>query len=290
MRNIILLIVFFSSLLLGAQHRIVPKKLPPGMVWVDDYQMAMDDMEITLGEWFGFLYYLYEEGESWEILQEMVPSVYPDKYGPLLESYKKAMEEPENSYIVVSYPSKLPFPWNERPSQEVSALLMYPVVGLSYKDVEEYISWREVHVNEHKSLKKFEGWLTVQLIDREIWDQLSKEAGVKSAESIDKGLTFPDTVNTHGCYLMNIRYNEICESIEEMEANWGKGPVPVSMFFPDLFGIYNLFGNVAEMTSQRGIATGGSYFHWGKDSFSGSVQKYDGPEKWLGFRCIYILE
>ena len=34
---------------------------------------------------------------------------------------------------------------------------------------------------------------------------------------------------------------------------------PVNSFFPNSFGIYNMCGNIAEMTEEKGIARGGSY-------------------------------
>ncbi len=45
-------------------------------------------------------------------------------------------------------------------------------------------------------------------------------------------------------------------------------------------------GNAAEMTSEKGIAKGGSYLQLAKECSPASVQKYDKPEKWLGLRLV----
>ncbi|WP_338762988.1 SUMF1/EgtB/PvdO family nonheme iron enzyme [Bernardetia sp. ABR2-2B] len=52
------------------------------------------------------------------------------------------------------------------------------------------------------------------------------------------------------------------------------------------FGIYNIFGNVAEMTATKGIAKGGSFVHTLEECAADRVQKYDAPKAWLGFRCL----
>ncbi|WP_375561983.1 formylglycine-generating enzyme family protein [Bernardetia sp. OM2101] len=52
------------------------------------------------------------------------------------------------------------------------------------------------------------------------------------------------------------------------------------------FGLYNMFGNVAEMTSEKGIAKGGSFAHTLEECAADKVQTYDSPQAWLGFRCV----
>ncbi len=54
-------------------------------------------------------------------------------------------------------------------------------------------------------------------------------------------------------------------------------------------GFFNLFDNVAEMTSEEGIAVGGS---WISPNTEGNYQQtfeYSGPEAWLGFRCVFEI-
>lgn len=52
------------------------------------------------------------------------------------------------------------------------------------------------------------------------------------------------------------------------------------------FQLYNMFGNVAEMTSEKGIAKGGSFVHTLEECAADRVQVYDSPQAWLGFRCV----
>ncbi|AFM02547.1 hypothetical protein Fleli_0036 [Bernardetia litoralis DSM 6794] len=52
------------------------------------------------------------------------------------------------------------------------------------------------------------------------------------------------------------------------------------------FELYNMFGNVAEMTSEKGIAKGGSFAHTLEECAADRVQVYNSPQAWLGFRCV----
>ncbi|UYZ64723.1 formylglycine-generating enzyme family protein [Hymenobacter weizhouensis] len=55
---------------------------------------------------------------------------------------------------------------------------------------------------------------------------------------------------------------------------------------PNGLGVLHVIGNVAEMTATPGLAKGGSF----KTSVQGltlrSRQPYQGPQNWLGFRCV----
>ena len=57
-------------------------------------------------------------------------------------------------------------------------------------------------------------------------------------------------------------------------------------FKPDSYGIYNLQGNAAEMTSIENVSMGGSYLHSARQSFNDIQITYNKPEVWLGFRFV----
>jgi hypothetical protein len=54
--------------------------------------------------------------------------------------------------------------------------------------------------------------------------------------------------------------------------------------------IVDIQGNVAEMTSIKGLSKGGSYFHYAAETFKGKEIPYNKPERWLGFRCVAKLD
>ena len=54
-------------------------------------------------------------------------------------------------------------------------------------------------------------------------------------------------------------------------------------------GLFNLFDNVAEMTSERGVAMGGSWRLTNKESKYDRQFNYASASAWLGFRCIFEI-
>ena len=71
----------------------------------------------------------------------------------------------------------------------------------------------------------------------------------------------------------------------------GSYTVPVIYFHSNDYGIYNISGNAAEMTAEKGIARGGSYISPGYDVRIDSEEKYTEPAAYIGFRfCMEIIE
>lgn len=54
-------------------------------------------------------------------------------------------------------------------------------------------------------------------------------------------------------------------------------------------GFFNVMGNVAEMTSEDGIAVGGSWFEANENKDFQQTFTYESPSAWLGFRCIFEI-
>lgn len=58
---------------------------------------------------------------------------------------------------------------------------------------------------------------------------------------------------------------------------------------PNPYGLFNMIGNVAELTTTPGQAKGGSFNHYMAACRPGSYQPYDRPQMWLGFRCACTI-
>lgn len=54
-------------------------------------------------------------------------------------------------------------------------------------------------------------------------------------------------------------------------------------------GFFNLLNNVAEMTSEPGVAMGGSYFEANTSEEFQKTFSYEGAQAWLGMRCVFEI-
>ena len=57
------------------------------------------------------------------------------------------------------------------------------------------------------------------------------------------------------------------------------------VFPPNALQVFEIFGNVAEMIDEKGIAKGGSWKHPKEECTVEKDFTYDIPNNWLGFRC-----
>jgi formylglycine-generating enzyme required for sulfatase activity len=61
---------------------------------------------------------------------------------------------------------------------------------------------------------------------------------------------------------------------------------PTAVYFPNGMGLYDVVGNVAEMTDEKGKACGGSWNHPPEESTIKSINVYKGPDAAIGFRIL----
>ncbi len=151
-----------------------------------------------------------------------------------------------------------------------------PVTGLSFEQVQRYCSWKQTMLYNG-------GYGGVVL-------------SLPTVEIYKKVIPNMDTISIKcDCFLLNCSTAVVSKPskraiISKLQNTQAHGLVPVISYFPTTFGLYNIEGNAAEMTSTEGIAMGGSYKHTARESFNDKQQKYTKPEDWLGFRYIVTLK
>jgi formylglycine-generating enzyme required for sulfatase activity len=200
----------------------------------------------------------------------------------------------------------------------------YPAVNISYEAAVAYCSWltdqynqssekkykkvkfRLPTINEFQiaaaSIKNPTSWnLNEQSIDTKIFPEgkeFSKEYELKKVSGGDPEVLYPwfrvyflrnSPRNHKGCYLGNFKTpdNEKPCMPERMTSSDGWMMMgPVETYFPNDIGLYDVVGNVAEMTSEKGKACGGSWNHKAEESTMKSVNLYSGPDSAIGFRVF----
>ncbi len=171
---------------------------------------------------------------------------------------------------------------------------LYPVVGVSYRQAVEYCNWRSDRVNELKYMKDNDirhyypidmeivtEVYKYRLPSKKEWEQV---ANVGYSKKTERKMNRRKYINQNR---HNFASQPHTYELENSEKYYSIDiTAPAKSHFPNELGIYNLFGNVAEMVAEEGIAKGGSFIHNAEDV---DVEKdffYDAPVKWLGFRCV----
>lgn len=246
----------------------------------------MSKTEITNFEYAEFVYWVKKSGDK-----EKLKIVLPDT---LVWRQKLAYNEP-----YVEYYFRHP------------AYKDYPVVGVSHEAAVLYCEWLTAIYNEKlKELfpklkaKKIE----VRLPTVEEWMWAAK-GGLQLSPYPWGG---PYLRNSKGDYLGNFR--SVGEGSISYDANAGK-PIlrayggdymgvagqlndnasitaPVKSYYPNNYGLYNMAGNVSEMTSKPGTAKGGSWFTCGYELQIEAPDPFEGdasPKSHVGFRPIFTI-
>ncbi len=259
---------------------------------VNDYLM-MSNHETTIREW---LWYMYED-------ENYMSGSFPDTnlinpickvafnyFQTLNYCEDNGLEFPSSNYdyINVSVPfsarkHKVYFPKSKE--KEFLNAIEYPITGITYQQTQLFCDMINNLDNNGSKLSKDKKYKQFYKLPTEKEWELTAKVG------LNKGMIdVKDSVNAEGCLLFRYSTSNNCESTLKMLNTRGKYSVMSYDFYPDNNGIYNLFGNVAEMVEEEGISKGGSYNDFAKKCHSKEVIEYTGPKAWLGFRYCVVWE
>lgn len=170
----------------------------------------------------------------------------------------------------------------------------FPVVNVSYEGAQLYCKWLSEKFNQ---LYSHEFAYEVRLPSRVEWLYAAESAMRKTPYTWGG----PFLRNSHGCELCNykcvgdekISEDSITHTVSAFNTAGLDGAditAPVESYFPNLLGLYNMNGNVAEMVSEKGIAVGGSWASTGYDVRNESIMNYTQPSPLVGFRPLLIVK
>ncbi len=150
-------------------------------------------------------------------------------------------------------------------------LLTFPISGITYEQAVAFCDWRTKIAGENK--------LVFRLPTPEEWRDFAVNGLPETARK--NGLR--DSLNNKKCAKFN--YNISCNCGNDEYQGKLNG---IDRYAPERNGVFDVFGNVSEMTSIKGIAKGGNFKLHANQCHVDSVQNYAKPEIWLGFRCIAV--
>lgn len=153
----------------------------------------------------------------------------------------------------------------------------YPVVNITYEAATAFCNWL---TQKYSAIDKQSfGRVVFRLPNREEWMSAARGT-TKDNRTYPWGSNF--LRNNRGVYLCNFAH---ADSIMPQAAYI---TAPVNSFYPNLLGLYNVCGNVAEMLSEKGQAAGGSYLSGGYDVRIESIKNYKAAAPDIGFRVIMV--
>ena len=249
----------FSLLLFSFSSRKNKTFIPPGTVQITETFFA-DETEVSNLSW--------QEYELWTknkygLLSPEHISCLPDT---LVWRDKKAYNEP-----YVEYYYRHP------------AYKNYPVVGISYEQAVAFCKWRSDRVKEFWYIgKRKELNIEYRLPSTEEWELISNNG---------TGVFYNNGKNEKGRILFNhVHPPDDTLGTEGFMSGNADVTAPVYSYWKNFFGIFCMFGNVAEMVAEKGISKGGSWRHRLEECRAGKIIAYTKPTAWLGFRCVCTVK
>jgi formylglycine-generating enzyme required for sulfatase activity len=168
----------------------------------------------------------------------------------------------------------------------------YPVVGISYEAANQYCNWLTQKYNQDPK-RKFHK-VSFKLLTKEEWMFAARDSDTSKVYTWGSGFM----QNNRKQFLCNFKhtsfvYDSTTKKLIEVPNidNHSFITVPVKSYYPNSFGLYNMCGNVAEMTSENSIAKGGSYLEPAYNVRIASEKNYTKPQADIGFRvAMEIIE
>ena len=240
-----------------------PKKkkfVPPGTVQITENLFA-DETEVSNLSWLEFEY--WTKAKYGPNSKEHIATL-PDT---LVWRNSESFNEP---YVIYYY--------------RHPAYKEFPVVGISYDQALAFCKWRSDRVKEFYALAhKKELFLNYTLPTKEEWEFISMGG---SYAFTNNGRDAKDRAT------LNCRRAKNDTLLIDKRANNGSSAdvtTPVYSYYKNPFGLFNSFGNVAEMVLEKGICKGGGWIHPIQECRAGIDIPYSQPKSWLGFRCVCKL-
>jgi hypothetical protein len=198
----------------------------------------------------------------------------------------------------------------------------YPIVNIPYEGAVAYCDWlTEQYNNDPKrkykkvvfrlpainewqvaalGYKKIKTWnldenSVEMVVPKNSQDEICKNCPTKLYPLKNSDILYPwfqhynlrsKALNKFGCALGNFKWPDSVKGCRPgIPSPDGFSMMAfVEAYFPNGMGLWDVVGNVAEMTNEKGKACGGSWNHTPEESTIRSINEYKGPDAAVGFR------
>jgi formylglycine-generating enzyme required for sulfatase activity len=263
--------------------------LPRKFVWVEEQKMALKETEVTIGEYLFFIEKIVADSST------AYSSFFIPSAPCILADFVDLKVEDDSVERSIPWFDQQAF--HKKYDSEKDQYMIYnkPITGLSFEQATGYANWCTSYFNDYNMVRGIDAKYSFRLPSPSEFEKfatlgMTKCYEKKKPEDRDKTIQqLRECKNEKKCALCNYANKEICESNTKLISKFGNELYPVGVFFPNCFGAMDLQGNAAEMTSDKGIAKGGSYLQPASECLPEAVQNYTEPQPWLGFRLRVMV-
>jgi formylglycine-generating enzyme required for sulfatase activity len=286
MNKVVALLMLLSFAGFSQKKSDLKKNIPKEFEWVKKRSLVVLRQEVSVAQWFEYMASI-KSGEFADEGYGLCPTPNPINFKCVCEGDK--IIEPENVVYrdTTYYETKEGKKGKKR--KAVEQCVNMPITGINFEQAQSYCKWLTEKYGSSDLYGQLE--LTFRLPTPKEMDDLLQDTFSEWKPNEDNYKAYQEGINSHGCAIYNHAHNSWCDNNFDMKNRYGYGvPMEEGLFFADMNGLYDLMGNVAEMTSEKGIAKGGSCRDQATACQPGAVNNYDGPQYWLGFRVVAELK
>lgn len=305
--KIYILCLFLLPVTVFGQKKYTPNW---GLIYFGD-TILIDHTEILVGEWLDYVYYndptqypSYLKNGGIDLSDLEKSKLKKQKINTSLLPDLNVIGHLEGSYVFngcndcellrfssIACKVQLPFPTdsllNKQSKIRLLKYLKTPITGISYNQAIDFCKWRTMTDSLRYYIAPGEAIPFITNGESYIFS-------LPTPEEFDNINPNQDSIANRKGIIANYNYKNAQYSMKKSKSiendECGKTLMKFYRFFDSNKGIYettvDMQGNAAEMTSVKGIAKGGSYFHYANESLKGKNNLYTKPEAWLGFRCV----
>jgi formylglycine-generating enzyme required for sulfatase activity len=157
----------------------------------------------------------------------------------------------------------------------------YPVTNISKHAAELYCVWLTVKYNSESKIQ-----VVFRLPSEKEWSKFSSPLTGNNLPWYGSFDYEPSNTNE---YLANVKFMDMSTGGLDFQLDGAFYTSEVKKFKPNKLGLYDIIGNVSELTNE-GKKKGGSWFNLIDECTVDKEQNYDLPDPRVGFRVIYEIQ
>jgi hypothetical protein len=259
-----------------------------------------DETEVTVEEWLYFVgNILHLDGK--DSATNKLPDLRllaPQSYN-LMNQIREICKKPADNIVTVPTPKfgdiAMPLAIAEAMNKAKESRLPgteFPITGITYEQAQAFCVWRTENLNTfiEENPKKAKKW-KINSVQYRLPTPTEYDLMTLHAQDPNKDGNIDSVFVLKGCRLWNYSRIVGCDIDAELAQTYGRAAMMrIASYNPSIDGIFDILGNVAEMSSEKFISKGGHFRLPAQEGLSGTYIRYSQPEQWLGFRCIATYE